>query len=343
MADAFTLYSDLYVPEALQRYIGYEFYKSLGALEVLTSGGPLGDRAPVKLVGFDALKNGGHYIHQPVIKPVSSLVTKRDIASGGSGVDTLKFESRDDVGVALRSRIGPIAISEDVKVAGAMPETLAQEFVRQGSRQLAEYIQGAVILAWKAAVDNMTSTAHTLSVWNASARTNLSTGLLMRGFQKMSDRFMDVSGLLMRSESFYDLFLEQDGKGVSLEPASTGSIKTLGRAFAVVDDATLTTADAGHDKYHTLWGGAGGLELEIQALKIYTQEQRLDTESVHNILRADADFVIRIPGMQWDVTNGGVNPAISTSGVGLSTNWDPTYSDAREVKLGLVTHNYSAN
>jgi hypothetical protein len=343
MADAYTLPSDLYVPEALQRYIGYEFYKSLGVFEKLTSQGPLGLNAPVKLVNFDVLRDGGHYVHQPVVSPVTSLVSRRDIANGGSAVDTLKFASRDDIGVACRARIGPVAVAPDVKIAGTSVEALAQEFARQGSRQTAEYIQNAVILAWKAAVDNMTATAHTLSVWAAASRTNLSTGLLMRGFQKMSDRMGDVSGVLMRSESAYDLFLEQDGKGVSFEPASTGSIKTLGRAYAIVDDATLTTTDAGFDKYHTLWAAASGIELEINGLTVFTEEQRLDTESVHNIMRADVDFTVRIPGMKWDTANGGANPTIDTSGIGLSTNWDVSYTDAREVKLGLITHNYSGN
>lgn len=343
MADAYTLPSDLYVPEALQSYIGYEFYKSLGPMENLTSQGKLGDRAPVKVVGFDVLRDGGHYVHQPVIKAVSSLVAKRDIASGGNAVDTLKFDSRDDIGVALRARIGPVAVTKDVKIAGTSVEALAQEFARQGARQFSEYVQSAVIMAWKAAVDNMTSTAHTLSVWASASRTNLSTGLLKRGFQKMSDRMDDITGLVMRSESAYDLFIEQDGKGVSLEPARDGSILTLGKAFAVVDDSTLTTADAGFDKYHTLWGGPGGIELEVLGFTVYAHEQRLDTESVHDIMRADVDFVLRVPGMTWDTATGGANPAVTTSGVGLSTNWDVTYTDAREVKLGLITHNYSQN
>ena len=343
MADAFTLYSDLYVPEALRRYIGYEFYNSLGLIQKLTSAGPLGDRAPIRLVGFDELKTGGHYIHQPVIKEVSSLVTKRDIANGGSAVDTLKFESRDDIGVACRAKIGPVAVSEDVKIAGIMPDALAQEFARQGARQFAKHVQDAVILAWKAAVDNMTSTAHTLSVWSATARTQMSTGLLRRGFEKMTDRQDVITGILFRSEPEYDLFIEQDGKGVSLAPAGDGNVLTLNRAWAMVNDATLTTADAGFDKYHTLWGGEGGVELEVTGMKMYMKEERLDTESVHSILRADADFIVRIPGMKWDVTNGGVNPAITTSGIGLSTNWDVTYTDHREVKLGLITNNYSQN
>lgn len=343
MADAFTIYSDLYVPEALADYIGYEFYKSLDVLGNLTSAGPLGDRAPIRLVNFDKLKNGGHYIHQPKLSPVSSLVTKRDIANGGTAVDTLKFASVDETGVALRSRIGPVAVTEDVRIAGIMPDALAQEFVRQGSRQLAEYVQGAVILAWKAACDHFGSTVHTTSVWNASSRTNLSTGLLKRGINVMGDAASRVSAFLMRSESEYDLFIEQDGKGISFDPARTGSILTLNRAYAIVDDSTLTTADAGFDKYHTLFGGDGAIELEVTGLRMYMAEERLDTESVHSILRADADFVLRIKGFQWDTGNGGINPAISTSGVGLNTNWDTTYTDARECCLGIITHNYSQN
>ena len=344
MADAYTLPSDLFIPEAVREYLGYEFYSSLGVLDNLASTGPLGSEAPIQIRGLDILQNGGEYIDKPTFAEVASLATKRDYANGGNAVDTLKLTSRNDSGVAMRVKIGPLAITNDAGIVSrATGEQLAMEFARQAARRYREYIQTAVVLAAKAAITNMTTSLHTLDVWNATTRTNMSTGLIARGRQKMGDRVQSINGILVRSEAEYDLFIEQDGKGVSLQLAGTGTPLTLNLAPAVVDEAALTTTDAGFDKYHTLLMGAGFCEVSLGPIRFYPPEQRLDTESVHSIWRADGDFSICFPGIQYDEANGGANPANTAGGVGLSTNWDPVYTNAREVKGVLVTHNYTEN
>lgn len=342
MADAFTLPSDLFIPEAAQEYMGYEFYTSLGVLDGLTSLGPLGDRAPIRVRGFDVLRAGGQFVEQPVFKPISSLVTRRNYASGGSAVDTLKLESRNDRGVALRCKIGPVALTRDAGIISkANLGNLEQEIARQAARAIREYVQDAVILAWRTVVRDMTSTLHSLDVWNASTRTNLSTGLLARFNQKMADRSSAITGYLMRSDAHYDLFIEQDGKGVSLDPATDGDIRTLRRAYAVVDSSYLTTADAGFDKTHVLAGGEGAIELEFRELVMFQPEIRLDQESVNIIVRGDCDFVLRVPGFTF--SNSVVNPAVGTSSgeLGHADSWAPAYSDHREVKLAELTLNSS--
>lgn len=342
MADAFTLPSDLFIPEACQEYMGYEFYSSLGVLDSLTSLGPLGDRAPIRVKGFDVLRAGGQFVDSPVFKPISGLVTRRNYASGGDAVDTLKLESRNDRGVALRCKIGPVALTRDAGIISkANQGMLEQEIARQAARAIREYVQDAVILAWRTVVRDMTSTLHSLDVWNASSRTNLSTALLQRLNQTMADRQDAITGYLMRSDAHYDLFAEQDGKGVSLDPATTGDIRTLKRAWAMVDNSYLTTADAGFNKTHILAGGEGGIELEFTNLIMFPPEIRLDQESVNIILRGDCDFNLRVPGFAF--SNSIANPVVGTSSsqLGHADSWAPTYSDHRECKLAELTCNSS--
>lgn len=340
MADAFTLPSDLFIPEACQEYLGFEFYNSLGVLDSLTSLGPLGDRAPIRITNFDVLRAGGEFVQQPVFKPISGLVTRRNYASGGSAVDTLKLESRNDRGVALRCKIGPVALTRDAGIVSkANAGMLEQEIARQAARSIREYIQDAVILTWRTVVRDMTSTLHSVDVWAAASRTNLSTALLARLNQVMGDRQAALTGYLMRSDAHYDLFLEQDGKGVSLDPATTGDVRTLRRAWDMVDSSYLTTADAGYNKTHVLAGGEGGIELEFQSLMMFPPEIRLDQESVNIIVRGDCDFTLRVPGFAF--SSSYANPAIGTSSgeLGHADSWAPTYSDHREVKLAELTCN----
>lgn len=342
MADAYTLPADLFIPEAAQEYIGFEFYSNLGVLDVLTSLGPLGDRAPIRITNFDVLSRGGQYVEQPVFKQISSLATRRNYASGGSAVDTLKLEGRNDIGVQLAVKLGPVALTGDAAIVSLAQEGgLEMEFARQAARSFREYVQTAVVLAAKAAITNMTSSAHTHDVWNATDRTNLSPLQIAKGKQKMGDRLAALSAMILRSESWYDLFSEQAGRGTpGADLASAeGNVSSVGLAWQVADEAALTTADAGFDKAHALLLGPGFIELDMRGFRFYAAEERLDTESVHQIVRGDAEFVLRVPGMQWDKTNGGANPTNDTSGVGLSTNWDPTYTDAREVNGVLVTAN----
>ncbi len=352
MSDAFTTPSDLFQPEVAKEYVGYQFPGSLGVLDRLSNFGPLGAEAPIQISGLGILQNGGRYIGQyeenPVSKPIANLGAKRDLANPGTAVDTLQLQGRNDIGVTLARRLGPISIpiADLDKYTAAGLAWAEMEFARQCARQMKEEIQQAIIMVLKAVIDHMTSTLHTLDVWNAVARTNPSVALLVRLLAKLGDRSQAINSFLMRSEVAQDMGLEADSKGVSGVTdllQNTGKFGALGRLLAIVDDATLTTADAGFDKYHTLALGPRMINVEIKDFRFFQPQTVLDTEVANINARADYDFKIQVPGMQWDKTNGGANPALSTSGLGLSTNWDVTYSNHREILAALLTSNVSTN
>jgi hypothetical protein len=342
MADAVTLPSDLVIPELAGAYLGAEFVKSLAAWQNLM--GP-GDDMPIKSVNFGFQQRGGEYIQQPVFSQISGLVSRRDVTSAAA-IDTLKIVAVNERGVILRGKIGPVSFTPDASgIAGIAPGSIEREIGNQGAAQLAEHVQSAILYALRSAIANMTTDAHTHSVWATGTRTNLSTALLAAGRAKMADRADKIKAWIMRSESHYDLFTNNLAYGVDNIAgvvARGGPLATLGLPYHVVDHAGLTAADSGYDKYYTIGIGAGAVEVEVQAIRFYPAQLILDKETVEIQVRGDFDFALRVKGMQYDSTNGGANPAVATT-LATESNWDPVYGDHREVPAILIEHNYSGN
>lgn len=337
-----TLYSDLYTPTLQKEFLGFEFFTSLGVLENLVG---TDENAPVRLTNFHLIQNGGQYINAPVYKQVSNLITRTDETSFAA-VDTKKLESRNDKGVRCAARIGPLSITQNAaQISGQTKEQLAFEFARQAARGVREHLQKAIVYTAKGAVAAMTTSAHTHSVWNAVTKTNLNTQLLGAGINKMGDRADAISAFLFRSESKYDLFTNQINAGVAGiadNAAGTGNVLTLGRKYQTVDEAALKVADAGHDKFYSLGFGAGAIEIEFTSLTFQEPFVNVTGETVQWIFRGDMEFIVRVPGMAYDVVAGGANPTVDASGLGAAANWDVTYTDAREVKMIEIEHNSTA-
>jgi hypothetical protein len=135
--------------------------------------------------------------------------------------------------------------------------------------------------------------------------------------------------------------LTQGVQGIADNASRGDNPHTLGLDFAIADDAALTLADAGFDKYYTLLLGPNCMELDIIAMEFTPLWMNPKAENVEFVLRGDVDFEIRIPGFQWDVVSAGTNPDLTAAS--LSTNWDPTYTDHREVLAAMGVHNYSDN
>jgi hypothetical protein len=111
-----------------------------------------------------------------------------------------------------------------------------------------------------------------------------------------------------------------------------------------VDDALLTTADAGFDKLTTLLIGAGAIQVWFNLpMTVYPMFQVLDQEQVLNRWRADFDFSIGAHGVAYDYVVGGANP--SDSALATTTNWEagsPIYSNRKEVRILSAVHNGSS-
>jgi hypothetical protein len=345
MADAITNPSDMFIPELAQEYLGYEFKDSLGVLGALA--GPEAER-PIRLINFGFLQNGGVYVQGPRFKKIAGLVARRDYTSNAE-VDTKKLEARNDRGVQINLRLGPVAFTKDAEyLAGLSEGTLEREFASQAAQALRLALQSHLLNACYGILAGMTGGAHTKSVYAASGtKVNLSTAVLAQALQKLGDRSDLITAWVMRSEPYSDLLQAQLAAGVSgiSDRAAAGAFPhTLGRNFAVVDHAALFAAVSGetYDKWYSLGLGPGFLELEfIRAPIFYPAKLETEEEQVKVVLRGDVDFALRAGGVQWDAANGGANP--TEAALALGSNWDPTYSDHREVSGLLLEHNCSAS
>lgn len=342
-----TLPADLYDPVLALEYVSYKFYENLS---VMGLAGPGGDR-PILLNGSRAVASlGGTVLHAPVFKQIDSLVTKRDLTSAND-VTPLKVSTRDDRGVRISAKIGPVSFTKSAAwLSGLRGGELERFFATEAMNRMNLYIRNYILGAAVAAITNMASSLHTKNVWAAASRTNLSTGLLAQIRALLADKAGEIgagsgAAWVFRSESFYsDLIQFQLGQGVQgiADRASRGeNPHTLGLDFAIADDAALTTADAGFDKYISLLMGKGCMELDIIALEFTPLWMNPKAENVEFVMRGDVDFELRIPGFQWDTTSAGTNPDLTAAS--LSTNWDGTYSDHREIPLAMGVHNFSGN
>lgn len=340
-----TLPADLYIPTVALNWMAYNFYENLGLMKFA---GPT-PASPIVLSANGPLSSGGSYVDGPTFKPIASLESRRDLTSA-SDATPAKIESRNDKGVRV-SRKGIASITKSSNwINATTPAQLSEFFAREARDNMMLNIRQFILGSATAAVGNMTSTLHTKDVWSATVRTNLSTSLLAQTRALLADRSYIMepgSGAIwvFRSESYYtDLMQAQISAGVtgiSDRVSSGGAAHTLGLDYAMADDAALTVADAGFDKYRTLLIGPGAIEVDVTRFEFTPEWMNPKAENVEFVLRYDYDFTLRIPGFTYDSTNGGLNPTLATAST--TTNWDVLYSDHREVPLAYAQHNYSGN
>lgn len=341
MSDARTLPADLFVPEVALESFNVKFVTSLQAFNKLFGMSP---DSPIYIRGFGNLAAGGQFVEAPALQRISSLDSARDVTDE-SDVDTLKLTSRNDRGVLVNRKLGPVSLTETAEnLAKVTKEGVSAWIGAQMARSMMETIQQFVIAALKGSVSAMSGTPHTKSVWATDARTNLTTSLLAATRALMGDRSDALAAWIMRSEPFHvDLTDHQLGQGVTGiadRVSAGGPPHTLGLAYAVVDDSNLTTADAGYDKYYTLGLAMGAIEVEFtRPMKLYAPQQRLKSQNVEDIVRADYDFAVRVPGLAF--SNSVANPSVAN--IVNTANWTDNADDDREVGIVIAEHNYSGN
>lgn len=334
MAD--TLASDLFIPEVAQSYARQAFSESLGMMRFV--GGP---GSPIEMIGDPVFAQEGQYLERPVFKRIASLGTRRDLTSVSTATD-LELTGGNEKAVKVHKKLGPVSYSLDAeRVSRAAPGNISMEVGKQFGEFAGQLVRDTLLNAVRGAIAAMTSTLHTVDVWNASARTNLSTALLNRLRYTMSDKSKAGWVTIMRPEAGRDLIDELIGRGTNLGDAAVldGILqRQLGMSIEEVAAAALTTADAGFDKAHTLLLGPGAVQIGFSLpLTIYPEFQDISKEQVLMRARADFDYWVGIRGMAYNSGAGGANPTDAT--LLSSANWSVVYSDAREVNLAEGVHN----
>lgn len=343
---ATTQASDLFIPEVADQYTRQGFFDSLELMSGLVG---TSENSPIRIMNSPVFNIEGQYVQRPKFKQISNLVTRRDVTSLAA-TTALKLEGANDIGVKCHSKIGPVEISKDASVLSrATPAEISQELGKKVGEQSAAYVQSFLIAALRGITSDATlAAAHQNSVWGAAARTNLSPSLINSTLNLMGDyreRFKRYARMVGRSESLNDLVDDAIGRsfpGIG-DKALSGdyvNLNTLGLPWNMVDDANLTTADAGFDKYHTYIVGRDAMQVWFtKPITMYVPFLDLSKEQVLERLRGDMDFAIGANGMTWDGTTANPTKANLADG----TKWSPTYTDHKQVGILEIVHNYSGN
>jgi hypothetical protein len=337
---AVTEHGDLGVPEIYDVTFRQALQDALGIRGLIGTG-------PEAIIKLHDATPQGHYQHRPTYKRMgSTLVSRRDITSTAN-TTPLELTATDAIGVTCRRKIGPVDVSADAGRISHMSEpAIWVEIATQAAEEYAANFQTSAISALMGIVASMSGTPHTLSVWNATNRTNLDLDLIARGTGLMGDRDTDLRAIIMHSLVKTDLLRSQLGMGFDTGAGAVMNefdrIATLGLTRVALQHDSLKTADAGFNKFHTLLLGVNALFVSMLTNVVYPQQMDLLPEQVIKRWRADVDFAIGCPAAQWDVTNGGANP--TDAALATSTNWDGAaganpYTDSREVKIVQLTHN----
>ena len=340
---AVTNATDVFIPQIVSEHARQAFVSTSSQLMQKLVGGP---GYPIVIKNDPMFNVAGQYVSNPTFKQISSLDSRIDTTSN-SDVTPKKLEMADAKGVKIHRKIGPVDLAVDaIDVSSGDYEMMSAELGRQAGENMAVTVQNHILASLRGCVAGVSGTANTLTVWNASSRTNLDSTLIQRGKELLGDRANIFNGAVMHGYAHTDLVKYSLGQGYDAVGgrAHMGSQDAggLGLVLAGCDDAQLTTADAGFDKYHTLLLGPNALTLQFtKPMVVYPEFVDLLTDQVTIRWRADYGFAVQCPYAEWDSTNGGANP--TTTALATSTNWDTIASSTKEYPIVEIVHNSSVN
>lgn len=306
----------------------------------LRMGSLFGPSGAFVLAGLEGFAQGGRYIDQPILKN-SLTINRRDIESTAT-ITPEKLTGANNKGVVVHRRSGLVDFSDDTMWAGWSREELSGALGEMLADKMLDDLISTAIAASRGAIGAVGSSAHIHSVWVASGERILLSPSVIRGARlKMGDHGDQLTMMLARAESYDDLRGDAEGRsydavgGQAL--AGRDGTNQYGLAHAVRNDASLTTSDAGFDKYHTLLLGPGFMRIGMpQAVEIETVRE-LGQETKRTQWRADWSPSIHVPTMEYDSTDGGANPTVAA--LRTTANWIDNTTDANEVPGVEIVHN----
>lgn len=344
-----TLPSNLFDPVNFLDYTIYKWYENTTLVSKLARAND-----PTSPITFNLnnaiLSLGGQYIHAPVYKPNTTMVTRRDLTST-SDATPIGITTRDDIGVRVSRKIGPMSITKSASwMSGQTAGQLEAFFAAEASRRVSLDMRQFAVGIAKAAIGNMSGTPNSKNVYSASSRTNCTTQFLEQVKALLGDMvdvaFAPGSGAswVFRSECYQDLVTNQLNagvQGIADRAAGGANALTLGLDYVMANDSALTVAGSPYSEYDTLLLGPGFMQMDLVRMEFTPVWMNPKAENVEFVLRGDYDLEFRIPGFAWDTSGGGANPTLATASTG--SNWLNTYTDSREIYGCIGRSNASSN
>lgn len=280
----------------------------------------------------------GDYKYDTFFKDIASLVTRRDTTSVSAATD-LALAQAELISVKLNRKIGPVANTLDsFRKIGSQANVDSLSFLI--GTQVAKGMQAdqlnSGLTAVRAALNSVAALKHTV----ASSGT-LATADLVDGLSKFGDAANNVVIWVMHSKQYYDLVKSQIAAnidGVSNFNVASGSPVTLNRPVLVTDSDSLKvttgTGTAAVTDYFCLGLTESGVILEDSEEELVHAELVTGLENLVVRLQGEFAYNLGLRGIQWDVANGGANPAAAALGTG--SNWDKVATDNRSLPGVIV-------
>jgi len=290
-----------------------------------------------------SLAGGGQFVDLPYFANISSLVSRRDLASTSAPGD-MDITGAADKAVILRRKAGPVKFTEDLFIRGLRKESIEQEVGRQIGNMAAVEVRSRLLQVSVTALDSLdlpAANAHINDLYAASGtKVKLTLQSLYDTRMKLGDAYNRLTTVVCHSEAFADLVSDHMAnykvENVGGYTVVTGLAQAFGMKIVVVDDASLKQDNGVNFKrYRTLLFGPGALGLIYHQRLRIEAERRLDFEAPYWRVLANFDFAPHMFGMKW--TSVTANPDNNT--LGTAGNWDEAYNDHREVLCAELVHN----
>ena len=266
----------------------------------------------------------GDYNKESFIASISSLVTRRDTTSI-AGIDDLAATQAENIGVKVARKIGPVAQTLDsFRKIGADASEMSFLLGQQWGKAVAtDYVN----VACGAAANALENVAALKLDGTASTITHANLNLALA---KFGDAASNIDCLVMHSKVYFDL-IGQALTDKVYEVAGTsiiqGNVATFGRPVIITDSSGLIDTTGASDVYTTLGLVQNGIVIQESESREIVSDTVTGLENLVMRIQGEYAFNLNLKGFQWDVTNGGANPAGTALDTG--TNWDQVAADVK--------------
>lgn len=285
---------------------------------------------------FNAASNGaitlvtqamiGDFESESFMKRLNGTAQRRDITSVAPVADN-KLQMGEFTAVKLNRRHGPIAQTADAfKKIGEDPELMS-------------YIIGQSAAADESAEQLNTAISAVNAALTAIAAVNVDVDValththLSQARAKFGDAFNRVRLWVMHSGAFHTILNNQLGVNLDSVAGSIiygGGIGTLGIPTLITDSPSLIVPDgggAGVDEYVTLGLVEDAVAITESEDRELIFEKLSGFENIMYRYQAEFAYSLRISGMAWDQSAGGVNPTAAATAT--AANWLNVTSDTK--------------
>lgn len=273
----------------------------------------------------------GDYIYESFFTQATA-VARQDLTSV-SAATAVKLTQAENINVKVHRRYQYDVTRKAFKMAGLNQEVFNIVAGQQIGKDIITGMLNDGLLSARVAINNVAALTNDVT---SSSTTYASMTNLLNTMRKFGDATNKIVAWVMHSTQFFDLAINELSNQVA--PIYEGLLQRvevpgLGRPILVTDSASLINTTPNPDQYFILGLTAGGVQLIDTETNDLVMDDVTGLEQLVRRYQGEYAFNVGIKGFQWDVTNGGSNPAAAALGTG--SNWDKVVTDNKDT-AGVV-------